>query len=122
MERTVLRRRTGVKPNVEASVIKKSWRKLGGGSFWLGNRMIKPGERFSASESEIPEAFRDVIVPSDSHAYDIPIFEGKRALFKLMPSKDEDGMFDIIDIKGKKFNGKPLAEKEAREFKDNLES
>ena len=38
------------------------WQKIGGGSFRLGNRIIKPNQKFSATEDEIPQAFRDVVI------------------------------------------------------------
>lgn len=42
------------------------WRKLGRGFFRLPNRIIKPGQIFWAHPSEIPEAFRDTIIPVDA--------------------------------------------------------
>lgn len=38
------------------------WRKIGGGSFYFRNRIIKPNQVFTAKLEDIPEGFRDVIV------------------------------------------------------------
>lgn len=44
---------------------KIQWKKLGRGFFRLPNRIIKPGDVFWARPNEIPQAFRDTIVPVD---------------------------------------------------------
>lgn len=45
---------------------KIKWKKLGRGFFRLPNLIISPGEIFWARPDEIPQAFRDTIVPIDN--------------------------------------------------------
>ena len=39
------------------------WKKIGGGSLRFKGRIIKPGQVFRAKADEIPQSFRDVVVP-----------------------------------------------------------
>lgn len=57
------------------------WKKIGGGSFYFKDQVIKSGQIFTATEDEIPKGFRDVIIPLDK----IPPVEVKHAVpsFKL---------------------------------------
>jgi len=79
------------------------WIKKGGGSFYLGpNKIIKPGEKFWAYEDEIPQGFRDVIVPIDGTILPKPgkaepQTTGKKATFEVKPI--ESGI--TIEPKGK---------------------
>lgn len=42
----------------------KIWyRKVGGGSMRLPNKIIKPGEKFRSHPDDIPRAFRDLCIP-----------------------------------------------------------
>ena len=43
---------------------KMQFQKLGGGSWRLGKRIIKPGEKFFAFPNEIPNSMKDIIVPT----------------------------------------------------------
>lgn len=52
---------------------KVRFQKLGGGSFRLPGRIIKPNQFFWAYPEEIPQAFRDSVKPVD----DKLVFEGK---------------------------------------------
>ena len=45
----------------ESSKLKR-WKKIGGGSFLMGNRHIKTNQKFTAYEEEIPKTFRDAVV------------------------------------------------------------
>jgi hypothetical protein len=102
-------------------VVVKTWRKLGGGSFYLGDRKIVTGERFTASESEIPLGFRDVVEEVGGRAPDSPVIKGKKSEFKLVVSEDGDDLYDIVDLNGKKMNEKPLSVNDAADFKRDLE-
>ena len=45
----------------------KTWKKIGGGTFTMADgTTIQPGETFKAAESQVPEAFRDVIILIDA--------------------------------------------------------
>ena len=46
----------------EKSMTKKlRWLKTGGGAFYLGNQIIKPGQTFEAHIDELPVAFMDTL-------------------------------------------------------------
>lgn len=104
-----------------------TWKKIGGGSLRLGNRMIKQNEVFVAKESEIPQAFRDVVIPQQ-------IIPGKQEVkyvpvtYTLIPvdapEDAEDGAkyFNILDSYGKTINEKPLEESKAKSFIVSLNS
>jgi hypothetical protein len=106
---------------VNASVIRKSWKKIGGGSFYMQGRLIKPNETFTASESEIPKAFRDVIILVGGGSYDLPTVTPRRVRFVLQAS-EETGLYDIVDLKGKKVNEISLPIDKATTFIQELES
>lgn len=103
------------------------WKNTGGGSFWLGNHIMKPGQVFYALASEIPAAFRDVLKPVD----EIPtpgtvIVKGKVATFEklLRENKGKDGvdLYDVVNEKGKALNGKGLTGEVADEFLKDLKA
>lgn len=53
---------------------KVRWLKTGGGSLRLKTgKIIKPNEKFSACPEEIPEAFRDIVVPIGDLPKEVPI-------------------------------------------------
>jgi hypothetical protein len=106
---------------VNVSVNRKSWKKIGGGSFMLGGRVIKPKEVFTASESEIPKAFRDVIIQVGGGEYDgVPVTP--RKIKFVLQASEEAGLYDIVDLKGKKVNEISLPIDKASTFIQELES
>ena len=88
------------------------WKKVGGSTFILNNRMIKPGQVFTAKVSEIPKAFRDLIIPVD----DLPVevdeltLIGDGSSFSLQPNGDK---WNILNRMGKKLNEVALSRDEA---------
>lgn len=90
------------------------WKKIGGGSFILNNRFIKPGQIFSASLEEIPAAFRDVIVPMEDLPADRLL--SATSLNYKMEEIEGEGTFNIVDIHGKVLNEAPLEYEEATNF------
>jgi hypothetical protein len=56
-----------VKNEVEVAG-KPKWKKLGGGSLRIGNRIIKPNEEFYALPEEISPAFRSMVKPISGDA------------------------------------------------------
>ena len=95
-------RTTEFKDEVEEPKIR--WKNTGGGSFWMGKHIMKPGQVFYAAASDIPAAFRDVIKPVD----EIPtpgtiIVKGKVATFEklLRENKGKDGV-DLYDVVNEK--------------------
>lgn len=103
------------------------WKNTGGGSFWLGKHIMKPGQTFYAAPSEIPAAFRDVLKPVD----EIPTpgtvkVKGKVATFEKLLREDKgktgEDLFDVVNEKGKALNGKGLTEEVADEFLKDLKA
>jgi hypothetical protein len=103
------------------------WKYIGGASFWLGKHIMKPGQIFQAFPSEIPAAFRDVIKPIDGiEEPPKKIIAGKVATFTKV-IRDEKGdadedLYDVVNEKGKKLNGKGLTSDLADEFLKDLQS
>ena len=95
----------------------RSWRKVGGGSFYLKGRIIKPNQVFTAELSEIPEGFRDVVIPTDGKPVkigkkedtpDVPVTE---LVFTI---RDRGGnWYDVLDVNDKKMNEKSLRKVQA---------
>ncbi len=117
-----MKRKTKLKPG-------QIWyKKLGGGSF-VANidgkaKMIKPNQEFEARPEEIPENFRDVVVPLDA---------GVRAeIEKKSPSKPASkleyfvkpraakGYWDVVDKMGKVQNEKALRKDAAEALIESL--
>lgn len=46
------------------------WRKIGGGSLRWGGKIIKPNQVFRAWPEEIPDSFKDTLIPVDGQATD----------------------------------------------------
>ena len=104
------------------------WRKTGGGSFHTkidGKiKIIKPNDRFAARLEEIPEGFRDVVIPADKKA--------KEAVVKIETASPPTqkleyylnhrggGYYDILDKKGKRQNAKALRKEDADALIKNL--
>lgn len=66
---------------------KVKWRKIGGGSFRLGGRIIKPNEIFSASPDEIPELFLKFLVKLEKDPESPAIIRTKRK-FDIVPVEE----------------------------------
>ena len=103
--------------NVEESPILR-WKKLGGGSIYLKNRIIKPGQIFEATEDEIPAGARDVIVPADgrvepktSKKEDVVPEEVAEVVFTL--KKKGGAYYNGEDVNGKVMNEKGLVKVDA---------
>lgn len=93
------------------------WRKMGGGTLRFNNRIIKPGQVFSASVDDIPKAFRDTVVPIDpvkAVKKEKPVEDAKGNDFSL--SERGEGFWDVIDSKGKAKNEEALSKDEAEKL------
>jgi len=113
----------------EADVVQK-WKKIGGGSFRLNGKIIKPGQTFKAAENEIPEAFRDLIILAE----DAPVGIGKRPTPRkvkapeikpvevtyLVKPRETVGWFDVVDSNGKALNEKALRKEIAEKLVRDL--
>ena len=129
MERT----KSNVVQNAEESKVR--WKKVGGGSFRMGNRIIKPGESFWAYPREIPKAFRDVVIPLNGDV----VFkeekkkeelakkiEGKKPAFLIEKREGSPwwDVFNVQEVEGKevrkRINEKGLTEEKANKLKEDL--
>ena len=78
------------------------WKNTGGGSFRLGRRIIKPGEKFEATEKEISLGFRDVlkqvggVTPSPLVEKAKAVIPGVKSVFKLKPRKGTKNLYDVV--------------------------
>lgn len=123
MERTTV----NTIPSVQGKV---RWQKVGGGSFRMGNKIIKPGEKFWAFPSEIPKPFRDVVIALDPSnvvfeeekkkaGEPTKQVEGKKATFT---AKQREGSqwWDVFDGQEKKLNEKGLSKEKADKLVEDL--
>ena len=107
------------------------FKKIGGGSFRTGNRIIKPGQVFMAFPSEIPKSFRDVVIAVDQ---DFKFEENKNKKESPPPSPivvnlpkysvQSHGkslyLYDVVDAQGKILNEKSLKKEIAEKFVEDL--
>jgi hypothetical protein len=110
------------------------WKKIGGGSFHatIGGKtvIIKPGQQFSAKPHEIPEAFKDTVVPVNpmGKAVTITVEEAKvEEAKKAEEAKGEynlrhrgGGWWDVVDENGKAQNEAALQKADAEELLNSL--
>ena len=102
------------------------WRKIGGGFFIFENHMIKPGETFRAHEKDIPKAFKDSIVPVD----EAQVKAARAQVAKAVKAQEvhytlvevTEGLWDVVNEKGKAINDEPLSDEAAVELKTTLEA
>lgn len=103
------------------------FQKMGGGSF-RGTiqgryRIIKPGEVFLARLDEIPEKFRDTIIPVDGENYKTvkeQIEAEKPVPVEYTLKHRGGGWFNVLDKNGKQVNEKALKREAAKELISSL--
>ncbi len=92
------------------------WVKQGGGSLRLHGRIIKPGQRFNARLDEIPEGFRDVIIPLDKLPVEVEEnVVATPAEYKLK-QRGTSTWYDVVDGNGKVLNEKAMRRTDALEL------
>lgn len=103
------------------------WVKTGGGSFVADingrRRTIKPGQQFSARLEDIPEAFRDTVVPVDGAELKVAEAEVEPvdvAKLEYTISPRGGNWFDVLDSNGKQVNEKSLRKDAAEELISSL--
>lgn len=97
------------------------WKKVGGGAFYFRNRIIKPGQIFTAKPSEIPQSFRDVCVPLDQiKVVEPPPLEITKAEYNIKPRGKSKSWFDVVDGRGKVINEKALTKEVAEKLVQDL--
>jgi hypothetical protein len=105
-------------PNEEQKI---GWKNRGGGSFWLLGHIIKPGQLFQAKVSEIPTAFRDVLIPVDGIPEpNKPIVEGKISTYTIQPRGKSTSLFDVVNEAGKVINAKGLTKEKGEKLIQDL--
>jgi len=105
------------------------WIKTGGGSFRLfSGKIIKPGQRFTAPLTQIPKAFRDMVIPVDKEISmkdvtgseaETPIEQVRKSELKII--QRSPGWFNVVNEQGKQLNENALRKDEAEELKKQLE-
>jgi hypothetical protein len=97
------------------------WIKKGGGSFRMKSRVIKPNQKFQAFPHEIPQGFRDNVIPLEK-------YEEVEETFKAPPlaytakKREKSNWYDVFDGQGKKVNEKALSSRQkALDFIKSLE-
>lgn len=94
------------------------WRKVGGGTFRMGNgRIIKQNQVFEAPAEDIPEGFRDVVVPVDGLPEEKPL-EVQEATFSV--EAGAPGWFNVVGQNGKIVNEKQLRAADAQKLIEEL--
>ena len=97
------------------------WKKVGGGGFYFKNRIIKPGQVFTARVSEIPKAFRDVCIPLDEiKVVQPPPVDAVKAEYIVQPRGKSKTWFDVVDGRGKVINEKALLKDVAEKLAHDL--
>lgn len=103
------------------------YKKIGGGSFSIGNRYIKPNQIFEADPDEIPSAFKDVVIALDEE-------KEKKAVKRKAKEDAEDkesaeydlkhkggGWYNIVNKDtGKILNESPLKKEDAEKYLKDL--
>lgn len=102
------------------------WKKLGGGSLRLKGRIIKPGEVFLATMSEIPNAFRNSVqcldtlpsvgvkLPSEINAVKTTFTIKPSEKSKIEPHGKSKVWFDVINSEGVVLNEKGISKEDAK--------
>lgn len=104
------------------------WKKVGAGTFTMKGMIIKEGQFFHAKESEIPRAFRDLLVCVEEEKMNEANKEAEKELqktlkpvFTIVQSEKASTRFDVINAEGFPVNGKPLSRPAAEKLKESLE-
>ena len=102
---------------------KSTFRKEGGGSFRIGNRIIKPGQKFKEYPENIPQIFRDTIILVDGD--DVGDIEEKKIEVDkpvyTYKKRETGNWYDIFDANDKKVSEKALTRQQALDYIKGLE-
>ena len=99
------------------------WKRVGGKAFMFNGRHIKPNQKFQAKLEDIPEAFRDIILPLDQGEYEKSVTkEDVRAPAELeyFVKSRGAGYYDVVDGDGKLQNEKALRKDAADALVESL--
>jgi hypothetical protein len=109
---------------VEAPDRRIYWKKIGKGSLHIGRRIIKPGEKFLATPDEIPQAFRDVIIPLED-IVEVSTEENvvvKTMTYQKQANKENAELWDVVNEEGKIINETGLSLDQVTRFLKALNS
>ena len=110
---------------------KIKYKKIGGGTFLLNGKIIKPNQEFTAYPGEVPEAFKDVckvLGAVDEGGAKLPPEEVEKLEEKQEPEKKltyelvktSVGWYDVHDTDGNKINEKALRKIDAEALVESL--
>jgi len=109
----------------EKTRLKLKYRKIGGGSFRLYGKIIKPNQVFSAYPEDIPEAFSDVVKCLDDEEVQRLVLSSdrqyhvKEALYEI--HEQAAGRFYVINGSTRKpLHTNPTSKEEAIKLRDSL--
>jgi len=104
MERTI-------NPKDDTGPKRVLWKKVGGGSLRFKGRIIKPGEKFKATEEEIPKAFRDTVIALENIVGTMKLPPPPENVVEpvfTVRSRGSGGWYDVVDANDKALNEKAL--------------
>ena len=113
-------------------IVKPSWKKVGGGSLRIGNRIIKPGQIFEAFPEEISPSFRTMVIPVSADAVfkpeaqdgevqtDVKAENVAKVINSLRPRGESKAWFDVVNAEGKPMNEKVLKKEVAEKLIEDL--
>ncbi len=97
-----------------------------GGTFRMGedrnHQIIKPNQKFEATLTQVPKAFRDVIKPVDAERL-AEIQKEPTVISETsftIKEAEEDDMYNVITSAGKKMNQHPMSKEKAEETLEAL--
>ena len=99
------------------------FRKIGGGSFRTKKgKIIKPNETFLAYPEDIPDAFKDTIIPVEEppEVEPEPDETDAEEYYLIEERENAPGWFDVVNADGKAINETALREKDAKELLKRL--
>jgi len=110
------------------------WRKIGGGSLRYNGHILKPNQKFKATQEELPTAFLDVIVPADLSLRDRPDpnrppakgsagppeIKPVEVVYTVKARGTSGGWYDVVDSNGKALNEKALKKEIAEKLVHDL--
>jgi hypothetical protein len=106
---------------IETGDGKIQYKKIGGSALRWGKRLIKPGEVIRLNPNEIPENFKDVLIPMEKIRVkeETPI-EFAKSTYSLQPRGKSKSLFDVVDGQGKVLNDKALTKEVATDLINEL--
>jgi hypothetical protein len=97
------------------------WQKKGGGSFMFNGQLIRPSMKFKATASEIPQAFRDLIIPLEEVTeVEVTKVVPVKVTYTIQPRGKSKSLFDVVSVQGKVVNEKALSKEVAENLVKDL--